>query len=319
MDTEKANERVKKTIREAHAALEAVAQIDGERWSKAITLLSERNGKIVLTGVGKSGYIGMKMAATLTSLGHASVFVHPVEAAHGDSGAVQSGDVVIALSFSGNTKELLFFLRHLKKSSEVAIIGITGGETSGLAVLADAVLPVVIREEGCPLNLAPMASTTASLVIGDALAAGLTSPELFTKHDFARYHPSGTLGLSLTPVLERAHVDPNIVVPASAPVSVVLAKMGEIGKGVIAVVDSSGVLMGSITDGDVRRFFVAYGSAEGKTAEDMMHKTPKYLGSESTLKDALVLMEAHKITNIFIRDEVGKPVGIIHIHDILDL
>ncbi len=312
-------ERVKKAITEASASLHMLGEVDVDTWSHALDILSSRTGKIVLTGVGKSGYVAMKTAATLTSLGHPSVFVHPVEAAHGDAGTVSAGDVVIAFSFSGNTKELIFFLSHIRKSIDVSIVGITGGDTSSLAQLSDAIIPVSINEEGCPLNLAPMASTTTMLVIGDALSAGLTSPVHFTKQDFARFHPSGTLGLSLTKVKERALFNIDVVVALHTPLQDVLSKMGIIGKGVIAVVEDTGALIGSVTDGDVRRFFTENTTSTGYCARDLMSHNPKYLYQEQTLAEALTIMETHKITNVFVVDELEKPIGIIHIHDIVEI
>jgi arabinose-5-phosphate isomerase len=309
--------RAYKVIEEATTALEFLRELPEDFWNDLIRLIRERTGKIVLMGIGKSGYVAMKMAATLTSLGHYATFVHPVEAMHGDSGTVANGDVVIAFSFSGNTKELVECVKHLKRNGGIILIGVTGGGESSLAALSDRVVPVRIREEGCPLMLAPMASTTAMLVIGDALAAGLTSPEHFTQRDFARFHPSGTLGLSLTPVSERALFSSEHIIDSDTPIQKVLTHMSVIGKGIVGVENDSGTLVGSITDGDIRRYFESHTSHGDACAQDIMSTTPKYIRQDQDLLEALSLMESHKITNLFVVDERSKPVGIIHIHDII--
>jgi arabinose-5-phosphate isomerase len=309
--------RVEKALTAAHASIGTLLHIDRALWEAVCVLVEKREGKIVLTGVGKSGYIAMKVAATLTSLGSFASFLHPTEAMHGDLGGVSSGDVVIAFSYSGNTRELVECLRHLRNTCAISIIGITKSETSLLGKLSDYVLPVTISEEGCPLNLAPMASTTTMLAIGDALAAGITEPTTFTNRDFARFHPSGTLGLSLTPVSERARMCDDIHVHHHTPLHETLVTMGVIGKGIVAVVDDAGSLVGSITDGDIRRFIVMYGTSEGKRALDVMSREPKSIEQTQSLKDALVIMESHKITSLFVVDESGRPQGVIHIHDIV--
>ncbi len=305
------------TIREAHEAVGRLASIDAVLWEKAQALLQNRRGKIIVTGVGKSGYIAMKMAATLTSLGHVALFVHPIEALHGDSGAVSDGDVMIAFSFSGNTKELMLFVRHVAKHFDVPVIGVTGGMDSLLAHASTVSLPISIREEGCPLNLAPMASTSAMLVLADAFASLITSPDSFQKSDFARFHPSGTLGLTLTKVEERVTLRDDIHVRETDSLSVTLARMTFLGKGIVGVVSHSGELVGSVTDGDVRRFFEKNISGEGANARALMSSEPKYVSRRDTMKDALTLMEAHKITNLFVVDDARAPIGIIHIHDII--
>lgn len=309
--------RIEKVIISAQNAIEALTDISEEEWDTVYTLIQNRKGKIILTGVGKSGYIAMKVSATLTSLGQQAVFVHPVEAMHGDSGVVCPDDVIIAFSFSGNTKELVLFLRHAMEYMGSIVVGVTGKSDSFLGTKTHAKLLLKISEEGCPLELAPMASTTAMMVIGDAIAAGLTVPEEFTKHDFARFHPSGTLGLSLTPVSERALISHDVSIHRAESIQSVLKRMTEIGKGLIAVVDDTGLLVGSVSDGDVRRFFSERITSEGATAQDFMSTNPKYVTEDETLSNALALMEQHEITNLFVVDVQGCPIGVIHIHDII--
>jgi arabinose-5-phosphate isomerase len=310
--------RVSRVLNAASSSINAINKIEPSFWSNLLSTLEERDGRFILTGVGKSGYVAMKIAATFTSLGHDAVFVHPVEALHGDSGAVRDGDTIIAFSYSGNTKELVQFVRHVGKHTNILVIGVTGDSSSALAQVSDIVLPIDREEEGCPLNLAPMASTTAMLVMGDALAALLTSPEDFTKEDFARFHPSGSLGLSLTKVAERVTFDVNCIVDENDPLRTVLIRMGEVGKGIVAVTRSDGALIGSITDGDVRRYFATHEPTHDACAKHVMSTTPKSIVLHENLKDALTLMEHHKITNLFVVEETGELVGIIHIHDIVE-
>lgn len=311
--------RAQHVIAHAGNAVTKLAMLSEAFWINLTSILERRRGKIILTGIGKSGYIAMKVSATLTSLGHRALFVHPVEALHGDSGSVEEGDVVIAFSYSGTTKEVLFFVRHAIESFSVDVIAVTGNSHSELADLATSTVPITITAEGCPLDLAPMASTTAMLVFGDALVAALTSPEQFTKHDFLRFHPHGTLGLLLTPVEVRATMNSDFVVSGDTPLQETLLRMGEVGKGVVAVVSELGELVGSITDGDVRRFFTTATHTSLATAKDVMNSNPKCLHRGQNLKEALELMEHHKITNLFVIGEGRVPLGIIHIHDIVEV
>ena len=311
--------RAQHAIRAAVDATTHIQTLSKEVWQRVFNIFEKKNGKIIVTGVGKSGYVAMKLTATFTSLGHKAVYVHPVEALHGDVGIVGEGDCILALSFSGKTRELMSFVLHAKKTFSISVVAIVGNSDSSLAKIADAVLPVQVSYEGCPLDLAPMASTTAMLAIGDALIAGLTSPEHFTKHDFVRFHPNGTLGLSLTLVEERMTQNPESVISRTMPLQQILVRMGEVGKGLLGVVSHEGVLEGSITDGDIRRFFAHTQNINNQCAEDIMSCKPKVVAVTQTLKSALELMETHKITNLFVIDTQGTPQGIIHMHDIVNL
>lgn len=286
---------------------------------KAGQILSSRKGKIVVTGVGKSAFIGMKIAATLTSLGHHSTFLHPVDALHGDSGSVADEDVLIAISFSGESPEVVKISKYLKNEFAVSIISITGDVKSSLSKLSDVVIKLDVRKEGSPLNLAPMASTTSSLVAGDLLATMLVEASKFEAKHFARFHPGGSLGLKLASVksaMTGADKLPWVMEDDSLikALKVITTKK----KGIVGVLNKKNVLTGVITDGDVRRFISSNKTVVGYTARDAMALNPKVISSEISLKDALKEMERWKITSLFIIDERNKPVGLIHMHDIVN-
>jgi len=319
MDVE-AKKRVAFTLKQEKAALNLLAGLVRERsFSDAVNILANREGKIITIGLGKSGFIAMKTAATLTSLGRGAFFLDSMAAMHGDAGMVQDGDIVIAFSFSGESLELVKLLKYLKKNFAIGIIGVTGNRNSTLARVSDAPLILQVREEGCPLGLAPMASTTASLVVGDLLASALTEPETFKKEHFAKFHPGGSLGLSLKKVEDA--MTPLTLTPLIAPGATfgrALASMAKSNLGVIGVVDSAGKLVGVITDGDVRRILLKHDRPKKLAVEKVMTGAPKTIGEKKNLKEALALMERHKITNLFAVDEKRKLAGILHIHQILE-
>ncbi len=286
---------------------------------EAIDLIQKRSGKIVVTGIGKSGFIGMKISATLTSLGHPSVFIHPVEAVHGDLGIVTKGDVLIAISFSGETKEVVRLVQYLEKSLEVKVVSITGCSTSTLATISESSIDIQIDNEGCPINAAPMASTAATLVVGDLLASGLTSPEVFEQKHFAQFHPSGSLGLSFTKVADVIQKDITLpLVEVSHSFHEVLVEMTDKKFGVTGVIDSKGTLVGIITDGDIRRFLLKEKNVENKTAQDMMTPNPRVITQEASLKEALSQMEEYKVTTLFLVSDERKPIALVHMHDIIE-
>lgn len=297
----------------------ALKTVPARSFKKAQALLSKSSGRIICVGIGKSGFIGMKTAATLTSLGHDALFLHPVEALHGDTGVVREGDVVLAFSFSGDSRELVQICSYLQKTFSVRVITITGNTKSRLARLADVVLHTPVEKEGSPHELAPMASTTAALVAGDMLAAALTDPKAFSPEHFAKYHPGGSLGLALSPVSSLMATDTAVPLVASiASLSHALQEMSDKRLGVVGVVNKKGALVGIITDGDVRRFVLAHGTTRGKTAADAMTKRPKTVSDTASLKETLEIMERHKITTLFVVDEKKCPMGIIHLHTIVE-
>ena len=302
-------------------AVTGLASSLNDDFYKAVQVLSKRKGKIIVTGLGKSSFVGMKLSATLVSLGHDSFFLHPVEAMHGDMGVVKRGDVIIVLSFSGNTVETLKIATYLKNSFNTPIISITGNSSSSLAKLADISLVIDVKEEGSPHNLAPMASTTATLVIGDLLATALTSPVSFEKHHFAKFHPGGSLGLSLVKVKDIMYQGEDIpLVGEYSSLQKVLNVMSiKKRKGITGVLNKDKKLVGIITDGDLRRFFRDKDNFKKKVqASDMMTIHPKTITKEATLKEALSLIEESKVTSLFVVNEKQQVQGFIHIHTILE-
>jgi arabinose-5-phosphate isomerase len=314
-----AQQRAEFTFRQEKAAVDALAGVLREKsFGKAADILASRNGKIITTGVGKSGFVAMKVAATLTSLGHGAFFLDPMAAMHGDAGMVCDGDVIIAFSFSGESPELAKLLKYLQKNFSIGIVGITGNKNSTLAKISNTALILQVKEEGCPLGLAPMASTTASLVVGDLLASALTAPETFKKEHFAKFHPGGSLGLSLKKVKDILSKDKKL--PVISEDMLLGDALGFIAKhyvGFVGVTNAKGVLSGIITDGDVRRILMKHENPKIFAVKKLMTKNPKKISEGKSLKDALAVMEKHKITNLFVVDEKGILSGVLHIHDII--
>jgi arabinose-5-phosphate isomerase len=285
---------------------------------EACTLFESRSGKIVVTGIGKSGAIGQKISATLTSLGHQAVFLHPVEAIHGDIGALSPGDVLLALSYSGESKEVLKLVNYAKKHFKVPVVSFTRSSRSSLGNVSEVCVPVSIEEEGSPENLAPMASTTAMLVLGDMLASSLASKN-FAKSDFAKFHPGGALGLELVTVEKVMKQGRHLpIIEENQPLKEALQVISHKKLGVTAVVNKEGRMKGIITDGDIRRWILAGGEPASSEAGDVMTRSPKTILSHETLKKALICMERYKITTLFVVDAQRVLKGVLHIHDIIE-
>lgn len=284
---------------------------------RAIELLLACRGKVVVTGIGKAGLVGRKIAATLASTGTASVFVHAGEANHGDAGTVSRGDVLLALSYSGETDVL--GLLPLVRRFGVPVIAITGKADSSLARSADVVLDVNVTEEGCPLGLAPMASTTAMMALGDALAAVLLEERGFTSEDFALLHPGGALGRRLVRVADLMHHGADMpMVAEAARLKDVLVEMTGKRLGMTAVLDAAGGLAGIVTDGDLRRALDRTGDIGALTARDLMTHTPRTIAPNALGAQAWAIMEQHRITSLIVLAEGSqRPVGVIHLHDVL--
>jgi len=315
-DTEK---RVQNTLSYERKSIEALNKTLTKDFYDAVETLEERDGKIIITGVGKSGFIGMKIAATLTSLGHGAFFLNPMDALHGDAGMIDEEDVLIALSSSGNTTELLRLIKYAKRVFNIKIIAITGDRDSDLGKLSNHIIQIFINEEGCPLGLAPMASTTASLVVGDLLASALTSPVAFKEKHFARFHPAGDLGLSLQYVHGVMSTGEKVPISTeTATLKDVLAEMTDKKSGITGVIDKKGTIIGVITDGDIRRFLVNNEIDQKACAKDMMTTDFKAIKKDETLKVALKNMEQFKITTLFVVEDTAKPIGIVHIHNIIE-
>src|SRR5688572_2331722 len=300
-------------------ALAAVAErIDGD-FSAACKLILASSGRVVCTGMGKSGHIARKIAATLASTGTPAFYVHPGEAGHGDLGMITDVDVVLALSYSGESDEVLMLLPVLKRQGN-KLISMTGRPNSSLAREADVHLDVSVPAEACPLDLAPTSSTTVSLAMGDALAVALLEARGFTADDFARSHPAGALGrrllLHITDVMHAGDDVPRVGV--NATLSEALMEMSRKRLGMTAVVDDQAKLIGLFTDGDLRRT-LDDAALDVRTAKiaDLMTRDPKTIGADQLAAEAARLMETHKISGLIVVDENQRAVGALNIHDLL--
>jgi len=301
---------------EAATLGDLVARLDA-RFLRAVELIYSCRGRVVVTGMGKSGIIGQKISATFSSTGTPSFFLHPAEAIHGDLGRLVASDVVVALSYSGETEELLRLLDTLKRLA-IPLITLTGAPASTLAQASDVVIDVSIREEACPLGLAPTASTTAMLAMGDALAMALLDKRGFKQEDYAALHPGGGLGVKLRRVENVMHTGEQLpCVAPGAALPDVIYEMSKKGLGLAAVVEAEGHLAGFISDGDLRRFFQREGNrALGMTAADCMTRTPTTIGRRELATAALHLMEQRKITALPVVGQDGRLEGVVHIHDL---
>ena len=298
-------------------ALQTVRQNLGESFSVAVDLLASCPGRVVVTGIGKSGLVGRKIAATLSSTGTPAYFLHPVEGAHGDLGAVYEKDVVIAISNSGNTDELNAILPALR-SLGTKIIALTAGLDSPLAKLSDVVIDCRIPREACPMDLAPTSSTTAALALGDALAVCLIEFKHFTPNDFKRYHPGGSLGQRLSlKVADIMHTGDLPVIPFASTVKQALAALDAGRLGAVIMVDDSGKLEGILTDGDIRRLVWRGGLDLTANAQSIMSTNPKYAQPDQSAAELMDMMEQQAITVLPVVDASRMLVGVIHMHDLL--
>jgi arabinose-5-phosphate isomerase len=302
---------------EAEAILALVPRLD-ERFDRALDLLWHCSGRVIVTGMGKSGLVGRKIAATLASTGTPAYFLHPAEGVHGDLGMVARGDVVVALSNSGETDEVLAVLPTLKRLG-VPIVLLTGGPSSTLARQCEVVLDVSVAVEACPMNLAPTSSTTATLALGDALAMALLDRRGLRPEDYAALHPRGTLGWrALFRVKDLMHTGDAIpVVRAEAVLTEVIAEMTRKRLGMTTVVDAEGRLAGVFTDGDLRRLHVGGVASPTLRAGEIATTMPKLIGADELAAKALDVMETFAITSLVVVDGDHRPRGVIHLHDIL--
>src|SRR5215212_7621561 len=302
---------------EAAAILALVDRLD-QRFDAAVRLLRECKGRVILTGMGKSGIICRKISATLTSTGTASFFLHPAEAIHGDLGVIQAEDVVVALSKEGETAELLRLLETIKRLG-AKLVAITGAPASSLAQAADVALDCSITEEACPMNLAPTASTTAALAMGDALAMTLLVEKGFRLEDFASLHPGGKLGKRLMRAEALMHAGKQCpVVTADTRMRDVIYEMSSKGLGMACVVDGDETLLGIITDGDLRRRMERGGEILDLRAIDVMTRHPVTVPRRTLAAEALNIMEQRKITSVVVTED-GEPArvaGVLHLHDL---
>lgn len=311
-------EKGKSVIRieaEAVAALES--RINGE-FVRAVDIIHECRGRVAVTGMGKSGIIARKIVATLNSTGTPSLFLHPTDAVHGDLGMVRKEDVVICISKSGDTAEL-FNLMPIFKRIGVPVIAMLGNTNSKIAQMAAVVLDVSVKEEACPHDLAPTSSTTATLAFGDALAIALLDKRNFTAEDFAMFHPGGNLGKRLLLKIEELMMDGTAipVVKQSTPFHDVILEMTSKRLGATCVVDDDGKLAGIVTDGDLRRLLQKTTDIGKATAAMMMNRHPKTIAPDVLAAVALQEMEGHNITQLIVVDSAHRPVGMVHLHELV--
>ena len=315
-------EQAKKVLRiEADAIAALIDRVD-HRFEQAVKMILNCKGRVVVTGMGKSGLIGKKIAATLASTGTPALFLHPAEGIHGDLGMVTRGDTVIALSNSGETEEIARMLPSLKRLG-IKIICFTGNTESTLSKNSDVVIDVAVQEEACPLGLAPTASTTATLAMGDALAVALLAQRGFKEEDFACFHPGGTLGKKLLlRVRDLMHIGDEVpVVSEGTLIKDAIYEISSKKMGITAVLDGTGSLVGVISDGDLRRWMEkTEKSGENllaKKAKDIMTTKPKVANKDSLAAEAVAIMERNSITCLIVSDGSAKPEGVIHLHDLL--
>ena len=300
---------------EAAAILALVDRLD-ERFERAVRMLRECRGRVIVTGMGKSGIICRKLAATLSSTGTAAFFLHPAEAIHGDLGVLQADDVVLALSYSGETEELLRLLETIKRLG-AKLIAMTGDETSTLAQAADVALDCRVSEEACPLNLVPTASTTASLALGDALAMALLVAKGFRQEDFATRHPGGKIGKRLMRVEQLMHAGEHApIVRIDAAMPDVIYEISSKGLGMACVVDADGALKGIITDGDLRRHMVSATHLLERSAGEIMTVSPITVPPDTMAAAALHILEQRRITAVVVVDIGQHVLGVVHLHDL---
>lgn len=317
-DPERAVRLARETLEIEADALLAMRDRLSDSFARAVNRLMEVRGRVVVTGMGKSGHVGRKIAATFASTGTPAMFVHPAEASHGDLGMIKPVDVVLAISNSGESDELVVILPVLKRQG-VPLIAITGDLTSTLARHADVSLDSSVAKEACPLNLAPTASTTAQLALGDALAVALLDARGFQAEDFARSHPGGALGRRLlTHVADVMRRGPDVpVVELQTPFTELMREMSVKGLGASAIVDSCGAVLGIFTDGDLRRLVEAGVELRNLTAGEVMHPDPKTVRDTALAVEAAEVMETHRITSVLVVDAQGLLCGALNSNDLM--
>ena len=304
---------------EAQAIQDVMARLDGA-FERTVELLFACKGRVAVTGMGKSGIVGRKISATLSSTGTPSFFLHPAEALHGDLGMLAAGDVILAVTYGGETREIIELLDALKRM-EIKLVALTGFAKSTIAQACDLVLDVSVNEEACSLNLAPTASTTVAMAVGDALAVALLEKRDFRHDDFAALHPAGNLGKRLLRVEKVMHAGdklPNVAL--DTPMAQVFHEMSAKKLGMTTVVNADRTLAGILTDGDLRRLMEKHGGAVvDMNLADCMTRNPQTIGPSVLASEALTLMEKRRITCVIVVDDKRKVLGVVHLHDLWGL
>ncbi len=311
-------EQVKEVLKiEAQGILDLIDRV-GPEFEDAVRMILKAKGRVILTGMGKSGLVGRKISATLNSTGTPSLFMHPAEAIHGDLGMVTKDDVVLAISNSGTTQEINKLLPIIKQMG-ARIISFTGGLNSPMAKISDVIIDVAVEREACPMGLAPTTSTTATLAMGDALAVVLIKLRQFSQKDFKRFHPGGSLGERLTTkVKEVMFTDDNMpVVREGTLVKEAILEIDTKGIGATIVVNDENRLLGILTDGDLRRALIRQKDIQSMKVEDAMTVAPKSIDEESSAAEALGVMELYGITHLVVVDRDNRLRGLLHLHDLL--
>jgi arabinose-5-phosphate isomerase len=304
---------------EAQALQDVLARLGGE-FERAVELLFACKGRVAVSGMGKSGIVGRKISATLSSTGTPSFFLHPAEAAHGDLGMLARGDTVLAVSYGGETREIVALLDALKRL-EIRLVALTGNPKSTIAQASDVVLDASVNEEACSLNLAPTASTTVAMALGDALAVALLEKRDFRHDDFAALHPAGSLGKRLLRVEKVMHAGDKLPrVAPDTPMADVFHEMSAKKLGMTTVVNADGTLTGILTDGDLRRLMEKHGGAVvNMKLSDCMTGSPQTIAPDVLASEALTLMEKRRITSIIVVDPQRRVLGVVHLHDLWGL
>jgi arabinose-5-phosphate isomerase len=317
-DSQRLVEMGREALRIEARAVAALVDRLGDDFGRACRMLLACAGRVVVSGMGKSGHVGGKIAATLASTGTPAFFLHPAEASHGDLGMVTKGDVVLAISYSGETAELLTILPLFKRMG-APLVTMTGNPASTLGREADVHLDISVPAEACPLNLAPTASTTATLAMGDALAVALLKHRGFTEADFARSHPGGSLGrrllLHVADVMRRGGELPRV--GPDTPLTEGLLEMSRKRLGLTAVVDGDDRVLGIFTDGDLRRALDRKADIHGSRMTDVMTSNPRSIGPNELAAEAVLMMEKHAVNGLLVLDDSGRLVGALNVHDLL--
>jgi arabinose-5-phosphate isomerase len=309
----------KRVLKTEAEAINALIEKLGSNFEKAVEIIYESSGRVVVTGMGKSGLVGKKIAATLASTGTPAFFLHPAEAGHGDLGMVTSNDVIITISNSGETEEIVELIPFLKRFN-LRLISVTGNPESTLSKVADVTLDVSVKEEACTLGIIPTASTTATMAMGDALAVALLMKRGLKEEDFAFFHPGGSIGkkllIKVKDLMHTGDAIPKVFLETPMPKTVMEMSSKRLGH--TLVLDTNGKVVGVVTDGDLRRGIEKWGGKLFEmTAGEVMTKSPRTVSEEELAAKALSIMESYSITALVVPDKNGRVVGIIHLHDIL--